>query len=198
MGIAASIAWSQANSTITFKFKSLSGLEANVVNTKIAKALEAKRMNFVGKYSTRNDSFIFLSSGEMFGQWSWIDAYLNATWLNNALQVQIMAGFELSPRVAYTSAGYAQIRSWCMDVIKRAKNNGVLEAGVSLSETQKTELQRESGLDISSDLYNNGYYLQILDASVADRQQRLSPPCNFWYTYGGAVHKLSLPSTAIV
>ena len=198
MGIAASIAWSQANSTITFKFKSVSGLEANVNNTQISKNLSEKSMNFVGNYATRNDNFIFLANGEMFGQWAWIDAYLNSIWLNNALQVQIMSGFQLSPRVPYTEAGYAQIRSWCMDVIKRAKNNGVLEAGVTLSETQKTELQREAGLDISDDLYTNGYYLQILDADVTDRQNRKSPPANFWYTYGGAVHKLSLPSTAIV
>ena len=198
MGVAASIAWSQANSTITLKFKALSGLEANVNDTQTARNLSDKKMNFMGNYATRNDSFVFLAEGAIFGQWSWIDTYLNSIWFNNALQVQIMSGFELSPRVPYTSAGYAQIRSWCNDVIKRAQNNGVLEAGVSLSETQKTELQREAGLDISDDLYNNGYYLQILDATASDRQNRLTPTCNFWYTYGGAVHKLTLPSTAVV
>ena len=198
MGTAASIAWSQANSTITLKFKSVSGLEANVTDTQVSRTLSSKTINFMGNYATRNDNFIFLAEGALFGQWAWIDTYLNSIWLNNALQVQIMAGFELSPRVPYTEAGYAQIRSWVNDVIKRAKNNGVVEAGVSLSETQKTALQREAGLDISNDLYNNGYYLQILDAPAADRQNRVSPPCNFWYTYGGAVHKLSMPSTAIV
>lgn len=198
MGTAASIAWSQANSTITLKFKSVSGLEANVTDTQVSRTLSSKTINFMGNYATRNDNFIFLAEGALFGQWMWIDTYLNSIWLNNALQVQIMAGFELSPRVPYTEAGYAQIRSWVNDVIKRAKNNGVVEAGVSLSETQKTALQREAGLDISNDLYNNGYYLQILDAPASDRQNRVSPPCNFWYTYGGAVHKLSMPSTAIV
>ena len=104
----------------------------------------------------------------------------------------------MAPRVPYTDAGYTMIRAWVQDVADRAINNGVIDLGVSLSQTQKAELMREAGVDITTELYNSGYYLQIVDAPAATRQARESPACNFWYTYGGSVHRLNLPSTAIV
>lgn len=198
MGAAGSIDWNGTNTTITFAFKGQSGLEANVTDKASADNLKALGFNFIGDYASRNDNFIFFQKGQMYGDWAWIDTYLNSCWLNNALQVQILAGFEASRRVSYTEVGYTQIRAWCQDVIDRAKNNGVIEAGVNLSQTQITQLTLEAGIDISNDLYANGYYLQILDATAQIRQQRESPSCNFWYTYGGAVHKLNIPSTAVV
>lgn len=198
MGMCASIAWDKANSTITLAFKSQSGLGANVDDRAQARALDDKLMNYVGNYATRNDNFILFQKGAMFGKWQWIDTYLNSTWLNNALQVQIMAGFESAKRVPYTDRGYSLIRSWCRDVIARAINNGVIDKGVALSETQKTLILQELGEDISNELYSNGYYLKVIDATAQTRQQRSSPDCALYYTYGGSVQKLNLPSIAIV
>lgn len=198
MGTAASIAWDQRNGAITFAFKSQDGMGADVENTDDANALEAHNVNYVGNFATRNDNFVFQYNGAMFGDWAWIDTYLNACWLVNALQVQIMAGFTAAGRVPYTEAGYALIRAWCKDVILRARNNGVIDAGVTLSETQKATLIQELGDDYSDEIYNNGYYLQIVDATAQIRQQRKSPTCNFVYTYGGSVHRLTLPAIAVV
>ena len=198
MGAAASIAWDYANSTITFAFKAQAGLGANVQDQAVAAVLKAGKINFMGNYATRNDDFVFLQTGACFGRFAWIDTYLNATWLNSALQTQIMAGFEMAPRVPYTDPGYTMIRAWVQDVADRAINNGVIDLGVNLSQTQKAELMREAGVDITTELYNSGYYLQIVDAPAATRQARESPACNFWYTYGGSVQRLNLPSTAIV
>lgn len=198
MGTAASIDWERRNGAITFAFKAQDGLAANVVTGTNATNLTAQGMNFMGDYATRNDQFIFLYPGQMFGSWTWIDTYLNAVWLNNALQVSIMAGLSQSPRTPYTDAGYTMVRAWCMDPINRALKNSVIEPGVTLSESQKAELFREAGRDISTELYTNGYVIQIDDASPAARQERESPSCSLWYTYGGAIHKLTLASTAVV
>lgn len=84
------------------------------------------------------------------------------------------------------------------DVINRAVNNGVIELGVSLSETQKTQIMQEVGGDISQELYANGFYLKIADATAQIRQQRQSPDCSLYYTYGGSVHRISMPSIAVV
>ena len=198
MGSAGSIHWDRIGGTITFAFKAQSGLEANVTDKDDAANLIANGMNFVGNYASRNDNFIFLQHGRMFGQWAWIDTYLNSCWLNNALQVQILGGLQLAARVPYNEAGYIRIRAWVQDVVDRALTNGVIDRGIRLSETQKTELISEAGKDISTDLYNNGYVLQIEDATAAIRQARISPSMSFWYTYGGSVHKINLPSTAVV
>ena len=198
MGTAASIAWDQTNGTITFAFKAQSGLAADVTDTQHSVALLGHGVNFIGNYATRNDNFIFFYNGQMFGEWSWIDTYLNACYLCNKLQVQLMAMFTSNRRIPYTSAGYAIIRANCRDVIEAAINNGVINIGVSLSNAQKSQLTSELGGDFSDEIYNNGYYLQILDATAQARQQRVSPPCNLVYTYGGAVQRLTVPAIAVV
>ena len=105
MGVAASIDWDRIDGAITTAFKAQSGLTANVQVKDDAANLIANGMNFMGNYASRNDNFILFQNGQMFGQWSWIDTYLNATWLNNALQVQILSGLELG-------AGRAVYRGW--------------------------------------------------------------------------------------
>lgn len=204
MGTAGSIDWDRRNGTITFAFKSQDGLAALVTTSADATALEAANMNYVGNWATRNDEFVFLYQGTMFGDWQWIDTYLNAVWLNSALQTAIMTGFTNTARVPYNERGYTLVRSWCMDTINRALYNGVIDTDVALSQAQITELYQEAGRDISSELQNDGYVLQIGyddDASSTEasvRQTRESPEASLWYTYGGSIHKLDIASTAIV
>ncbi len=198
MGTAASIDWNRRNGTITFAFKSQDGLPANVVTGSDATNLKAQGMNFMGDYATRNDQFIFMYPGGMFGTWDWIDTYLNAIWLNNALQVACMAGFEQTPRVPYNEEGYTLIRAWMQDPVNRALYSGVIDTGVTLTEQQKAQLAREAGRDISGELFTDGYVIQVSDPAPAVRQQRDSPEASCWYCYGGSVHKLTIASTALV
>lgn len=198
LGTAASIDWERRNGVITFAFKKQSGLAANVANGTDAVNLDAQGMNFMGDYATRNDQFIFLYPGRMFGDWAWIDPYLNAVWLNNALQTAIMAGFAQCPRVPYTDAGYTLVKAWCQDPINRALRSGIIDPGVTLSESQKAQLFREAGRDISGELFTDGYVLQVRDPAPAVRQKRDTPECSLWYTYGGSIHKLTLAGTAVV
>lgn len=206
MGTAASIDWNRRNGTITFAFKAQNGVAPNVTRGIDAVNLEAQGMNFMGDYATRNDQFIFLYPGQMFGSWQWIDTYLNAVWLNNALQAACMNGFQQTPRVPYNQEGYTLLKSWCLDPIKRALYSGVIDTGVALSESQKAQLVREAGRDIADELRNDGYVLQIGGApddtsddsgEAAARQGRESPEASLWYTYGGSVHKLDLASTVL-
>lgn len=205
MGTAGSIDWDRRNGTITFAFKAQDGLAALVTTSADATVLEEANMNYIGNWATRNDEFVFLYPGTMFGDWQWIDTYLNAIWLNSALQTAIMNGFSQTGRVPYNERGYTLIRSWCMDPINRALYNGVIDTGITLSQSQITELYQEAGSDISSTLETDGYVLQIgydeddsssTEASV--RQNRESPEASLWYTYGGSIHKLELATTAVV
>lgn len=198
MGVTASIAWDQANSTITYAFKHLSGFGANVDKTSYANALDKHKVNYMGNFATRNDNFILSHNGSMLGEWDWIDTYINAVWLCNALQVQLMAMFKTANRIPYNESGYAKIRSNCKDIINRAINNGVIDLGVNISDAQKSELTTLLGGDYSDEIKNNGYYLQIVDATASIRQARKTPSINLVYTYGGSVHKLVVPATAVV
>ncbi len=198
MGLAASIDWDNIDSTVNTAFKSQDGLMAVVENSSHANNLIANGMNFVGDYATRNDNFIFHYPGQMFGDYKWIDSYWNAIWLNNALEVALLDGLSSSPRTPYTEKGYALIRAWMNDPIKKALKNNVIESNVSLSETQKAMLNREAGKNIDHEISTSGYYIQIEDPGAEARAQRQSPLIKLWYTYGGSVNKLSVSSSSIL
>ena len=85
-----------------------------------------------------------------------------------------------------------------MDPVAAALNNGAIEPGVVLSELQKSELANEVGHDISEELETHGFYIQILDPGAVTRAERGSPIISIWYTYGGAVQRLDVASTAVL
>lgn len=197
-GIGACIDWNRQNGVITYAFKSQNGLTAYAQDETTANNLMNRGSNIYGNWATRNDNFVFLYPGKMYGDYGFIDPYINAVWLNNAIQVSIMNGLAQSPRTPYTEAGYALIRAWISDPVQRALRNGAIEPGITLSESQKAQLYREAGRDISQELNSDGYVLQIEDPGASVRVGRESPVCSLWYTYGGSVQRVSVASTAIL
>ena len=195
MGTAASIDWDRTQGAITFAFKSLDGLAPTIDNATEATTLLGKKCNLYGTYATRNDDFVFLYDSNMFGDYNFIDPFINAIWFNNALQVAIMNGLSMSPRVPYNEDGYTQIRSWCQDPINRARRNGVIDPGLNLSEAQKTELIREAGLDITSNLQTDGYYLQVVDGGPQVRTTRDTPSVSLWKSFAGSGQRVELASS---
>jgi len=199
MGVVASVAWQRVDGTITAAFKQQSGLSAWVADEMTAATLEGKNCNYFGKFATRNAEFIFLYPGCLSASdYGYIDPYVNSIWLNNRLQIALMDGITSVGRAPYNQRGYTMIAAWMMDPINDARNNGVIESGVTLSESQRSEVMNEAGLDISNELWTQGYYLQILDPGAAVRAKRESPVISLWYTYGGAVQRITVASTAIL
>lgn len=198
MGIAGSIDWNRNNGLVTFKFRTQDGLAATVTDEADADALTEMNVNYYGRYATRADDFTILAEGTMMGgDYGFIDAYIGMVWLKNNIQLACMNGFVGVGRVPYNEAGYTIIRAWCSDTIQSAKLNGVIQAGVTLSESQKAQLFAEIGEDVSNQMFTDGYYLQVSDPGASARQNRESPTIGLWFTYGGAVHRLEIPVTLI-
>jgi len=199
MGTAASISWARINGTITFAFKKQSGLVATVSTIAEATALEAKKCNYYGNFATRNAQFEFLYPACLVhSDYGFIDPLVNSIWLNNKFQVCLMDGITGVGRAPYNERGYALIRAWMMTAINVALKNGAIDKGLALSDTQKAQIITEAGKDISNELYTEGYYIQILDPDAQTRAQRGTPVINLWYTYAGAVQKISVASTAVL
>lgn len=199
MGTAASIAWTRPGGTITFAFKSQAGLAATVMHEEQAAALDAKNCSYYGQFATRNAEFnVFYPGVLSASEYGYLDPLINSIWFNNRLQVALLDGLIATGRLPYTDAGYTRLRSWMMDPVNEALSNGIIEPGVTLSEAQKSEVAKEAGLDISEELYTSGYYIQILDPGASVRARRESPIISLWYTYGGAVQKIEVASTAIL
>jgi hypothetical protein len=198
-GAIASIPWLRVNGTITIAFKRQSGLEAVITEKTKAEVLERKNCNYYGNFATRNAEFRFLYPGVLSSSdYMFIDSYINSIWLNAMIQRSLLDGLSRAGRVPYTAKGYSMIRAWFMDPINKAINNGAVEKGVVLSMAQINEVLTEAGLDISPELNNYGYYLQILDPGAEARYRRESPIVSLWYTYAGSVQKLDVASTAIL
>ena len=198
MAETASIDWNRRQGVINFAFKSQSGLAAIVTDGTEASALEEVGVNYYGRWATRNPEFVFLYNGAITGDYKWIDAWVNAIWLRSAVQISCMNGLKMAGRVPYTDMGYTQISAWLQDPINTALLNGVIDAGVVLSEKQKAELFIEAGTDITEQLFTEGYYFEVSDPGADVRAVRGTPIINVWYTYGGSVNKLNVPLTAFM
>lgn len=198
MGAIASINFDAADSTVTLAYRKGSGVDVSVSDAESALILDGKNVNYYGDYATRNKIFKFFQTGRMYGSYGYVDPYINAIWLNNALQNAILQGFQRNPRVPYNDSGYAIVRGWIMDPVSRARQNGIIDTGLTLSEAQKADITREAKQDITTDLEQLGYYVQILDPPASVRGERKSPTVNLWYTYAGSIQRLVMSSIAIL
>lgn len=198
LGMVASIDFAAENGRITAAFKSQSGMVATVTDEQIAENLLANGYSFYGTYATANDSFTFLYDGNIPGKWEWMDPYVNQIYLNAQFQLALMVLFKGVKSIPYNESGYNLIRAAMIDPISAALNFGSIRKGVTLSESQKAQVNQAAGRPVGDLIEQQGYYLQILDPGAQARGNRQTPIINFWYADGGAVQKISLASIAVL
>lgn len=197
-GAAASIAYDQPESRITFAYKSQPGLVPDITDAGQAENLEANGYNYYGAYATANETFIMEQTGSSPGPWKWFDPYVNQIWLNAQLQLALIRLMTQQPSIPYNSDGYNLYRQAAQDPIRRALSAGVIRIGVTLSNSQRAQVNTAAdGQNVSDAITNFGYYLQILDAPPDVRIERGSPPMKLWYTDGGSIQVVDLASIAI-
>jgi len=206
MGMAASINWNAKGGRITLAFKSQSGLTAGVSTQQAATNLAGNPQaagsfgngyNFYGAYATALTPYNWFQRGTISGSYTWADTYLNQIWLNQQIIAAEATLLSQVNSVPFNSTGYTLIQESLSGVIAAALNNGVIVAGVTLSATQAAQVNLAAGLSIASTLQQQGWYLQVLPATPAQRQARGTPPINFWYCDGGSIQCISLGSVVL-
>lgn len=197
MGTAASIDFTQTQGRITFAQRHQTGLQPQVFNGTVAANLGDKNVNFYGDYTTANDAFVWLRNGAVSGPFKWLDSYYNQIWLNNQLQLSLMVLLDQARSIPYNTSGYAMIEAACLDVINQAVNFGAIQPGVTLSESQKVQVNTSAGVQISDILGQRGWYLQVKDANPQVRAARGSPPITFWYMDGESIQTINLASILV-
>jgi hypothetical protein len=198
LGTCASIDWSRLNGRITFAFKSLSGLTPTVTNTQTAANLEENGYSYYGDFASNENEFKFTYNSQVSGSWKFLDSYVNQVYLNSQFELSLATLLTSIPSIPYNNDGYTLVRNALQDPIVEAINFGSIRTGVSLSSAQKSQVSNEAGRDISSELFSDGYYLQILDPTTQVRGNRGTPVINFWYMDGGSIQKFTMASTAIL
>ena len=198
MGIGASIEPSQLNGRKTWAYKQQNGLPFTVNAVADARALLANGYNFYGNYATASDAFKLFQNGQISGNAKWIDTYYGQVFIKDGLQNAWLNAMITANTIPYNESGYGILRAAAMDTINTAVNAGFIRQGVSLSESQKAQVQSEAGLDISGALETQGWYLQILDPTAQVRAERGTPVVNFWYMDGGSIQRIQGTSTVLL
>lgn len=198
LGSVASIDFSRTNGRITAAFKSQSGFAPTVTDQQIAANLLANGYNFYGAYATANDQFNFLYNGQITGKWKWLDTFVNQVYLNAQFQLALLNLLVSVKSVPYNESGYSLIRAAMIDPVNQGLNFGSIRTGVTLSQSQKAQVNQAAGRDVSTIIEQQGFYLQILDPGAQVRGNRGTPVINFWYTDGGAVQKINVASIDIM
>ena len=198
MGIGASIDVAQFEGRKTWAYKAQSGLDFTVEDETEAQNLLGNGYNFYGNYATSSEQFKLFQSGQCSGSAKWLDTYYGQCYIRDGLQKDWLNTLMSNNTVPYTEKGYTQLRASAMDIIEEAKNSGFIREGVVLSATQIATAQSQAGLDISTELQNQGWYLQILDPSAEVRASRGTPIINFWYCDGGSIQYIQGSSTVIL
>lgn len=200
MGYAASIDWKRYNGRTAAAFRTQSGLLPTCDNLQTAEVLLANGYNYFGQYAGRGEdnNYSIFYNGQMPGIFKWLDTYLDQVYLNSQLQLAMIDLLMAVNSIPYNSEGYALVRNAALDPINEAINNGSIRAGVTLSSSQKAQIISKVGFDITRELYTDGYYFQVEDADAQTRGNRQSPPINFFYTDGGSIQQITIPSIAIL
>lgn len=197
MGCFASLDFAATNGRATMKFRTQTGLAAEVVSGVVAKNLQANGYNFYGDYSTSNDDFIFFANGSITGPFEWADSYVNQIWMTASFQLALLSFMVAMKSIPYNQAGYAGIKAACLDPILSFVNFGSIRAGVTLSQAQAVEVNTAAGVAIDSTLSTRGWYLQVIDPAPIVRGARGTPVCNFWYMDGESVQVINLASVEV-
>lgn len=202
-GTIASINWAARNGRITFKFRNNSQLNPSVVDATIAANLDGNGGNlanngtsYYAAIATANQPFQYLRQGGISGEWDWIDEYVDQIYLNSQIQLSLLSLLTQVNAIPYNQYGYGLVRSAMLAPINEALNNGSIVSGVILSPAQKAAVNAAvgGGVDAATVLFNQGWYLQILDPGAQARGLRATPAMTFWYTDGGAIQSINLAS----
>lgn len=197
-GAAASIDFEQTQGRISFAFKGQDGLAATVTDAVSYQNALSNAYNCYAAFATANDRFVNYQPGSTPGDWRWFDTYVNQIWLNNALQLAFMELLAQVNSIPYNQQGYNQLRAAALDPINAALNAGVIQPGVTLSNSQRAQINTAVGApNAASVVQTQGFFLDIKDASPEQRGLRASPPMTLYYTDGGSVQQIELSSIEV-
>lgn len=197
LGFIASINYNATNGRAAIAYKAGTGITPTITDpTSFANAV-ANGTNFYGQWATANSTFTFYWNGAISGPFGWLDSYVSAIWLNNALQLALVGMFTSVNSVPYNNAGYATIKAGCAGTLNLALQNGTINTGVALTPLQASQVDTAAGVIIDPVLATTGYYLQVLPATGTQRANRTSPTCTLWYMDAGSVNQLNLASINI-
>lgn len=212
MGSIASINFNETNGRTNMKFRRQTGLVPSVTSETVATNLGSGESdgvngyNCVGAVATATNQNIYWRNGQISGDFSYIDSYVNQVWLNKSMQAAVLNLMLTIKSLPYNQVGYDMVAGAltggaaqpiqlpASSPVAAALNFGAIRPNIPLSATQAEAVNNAAGTTIDGILSTRGWYLQVLPPPPEVRAVRGSPICNFWYTDGGSINHISLAS----
>lgn len=182
--LALSVNYALENSTLTMKFKQLTGIETVPLTETQLSSLKARRINTY--VSMGNSSSVVREGVQSADSW-FTDSHVNLSNYKEELQVEVFNVFMRNKKVKYTSAGQDLLVSAAAKINNRYIRNGTFadrEEETTDNETGYTTLP--ACTITPAPIYN---------ATTSERANRVAPPIAIVAYEAGAFHSVAIDVT---
>lgn len=182
--LALSVNYALENSTLTMKFKQLTGIETVPLTETQLSSLKARRINTY--VSMGNSSSVVREGVQSADSW-FTDSHVNLSNYKEELQVEVFNVFMRNKKVKYTSAGQDLLVSAAAKINNRYIRNGTFadrEEETTDNETGYTTLP--ACTIIPAPIYS---------ATTSERANRVAPPIAIVAYEAGAFHSVAIDVT---
>lgn len=172
----------------------------SVTDGTTAETLIANGYSFYGAYANKGDNFQWFEGGGVSGAFLWSDSYVNQIWMNANFTTALINLLLNTGQIPYNTEGDTLVEASLLDTINTSLSFGAIQAGVTLTSSQKQQINNAAGNTTAADtVYARGWYLKpnVSTAPASYRVKRTTPPAQFWYTDGQSVQSISLNSVEV-
>ena len=157
--------------SITWKFKNLNGVVADVLTSTEKAAAKGKNGNV---YTTI--AGISMTEEGVVASGEFIDIIQGSDWLSVRIQEEVFAALVNEPKIPYTNAGVDAIKNQVLRILTQGVLRGILRP--------------DPAPEVTAPL--------VADIALADRANRLLPDVEFTGQFAGAIHKVEIQGTISV
>lgn len=199
LAYACSLDFSRTEGRVSYKFREFSGVIANVTDAITADTLSKNGYSFYGHYASNNIVKNYASDGQISGKFLWLDSFLGQVWINANLLGAFVNLFTENESFPFNAKGYSAIQAAVINVAQQAKNFGSIQIGVTLDNVQLQQINASLGnKDISSNLYNDGWYFYIPAQPSSSRIDRRLTGAILYYVDGQLIQSIDMSSIDVL
>lgn len=182
--LALSVNYALENSTLTMKFKQLTGIETVPLTETQLSSLKARRIN--AYVSMGNSSSVVREGVQSADSW-FTDSHVNLSNYKEELQVEVFNVFMRNKKVKYTSAGQDLLVSAAAKINNRYIRNGTFADREEETTDNETGYTTLPACTITPS--------PIYSATTSERANRVAPPIAIVAYEAGAFHSVAIDVT---
>lgn len=182
--LALSVNYALENSTLTMKFKQLTGIETFPLTETQLSSLKARRINTY--VSMGNSSSVVREGVQSADSW-FTDSHVNLSNYKEELQVEVFNVFMRNKKVKYTSAGQDLLVSAAAKINNRYIRNGTFADREEETTDNETGYTTLPACTITP--------APIYSATTSERANRVAPPIAIVAYEAGAFHSVAIDVT---